>query len=97
MQFLIPLRNAKTGEEKNFHTKQQVADFLDSREDDADWEGHAHLGALPEPTPVEPEEAAPEGTEPPALEAPASNPVARAVAAVKKAVTKKPAAKKAAK
>ncbi len=52
MQFLIPLRNAVTGEEKNFHNKQQIADFLASREDDADWEGHACLGQLPEPTPA---------------------------------------------
>jgi len=52
MQFLIPLRNAVTGEEKNFHNKQQIADFLASRDDDADWEGHACLGQLPEPTPA---------------------------------------------
>lgn len=52
MQFLIPLRNAATGEERNFHNKQEVADFLASREDDADWEGHTCLGKLPEPTPA---------------------------------------------
>lgn len=80
MRFPIPVRNAQTGEEKNFFDKQEIADFLATTENPADWEGWSHLGDLPaatEPVTVEEPQAPaevepvapvadPEPTEPPA-------------------------------
>lgn len=57
MDYMIAVRNAKTGAEKSFYDKQQVADFLASPAGGKDWEGYAHLGDLPAPT-VEAEPAA---------------------------------------
>lgn len=60
MEFLIAIRNAITGLEKQFPSLQHIADFLAGRDDAADWTGHEALGPLPEPTP-----AAADATEPP--------------------------------
>ncbi len=51
MQFPIPLRNAETGEERNFHDKQAVSDFFGSGADHNVWTGWENLGELPLPTP----------------------------------------------
>lgn len=53
MRFPIPVRNAKSGLEKQFFDKQEIADFLATQETPEDWEGFAHLGELPKPTAAE--------------------------------------------
>jgi hypothetical protein len=50
MEFMIAIRNAITGEEKNFPSLQHIADFLCGRDDSQDWGGHENMGPLPEPT-----------------------------------------------
>ena len=50
MNFLLPIRNTATGEERNFSDKQQIANFLASCADPQQWEGWAHLGNLPAAT-----------------------------------------------
>ncbi len=47
MNFLLPIRNAETGEERNFSDKQQIADFLATCANPQQWEGWSHLGPLP--------------------------------------------------
>lgn len=47
---MISIRNQVTGEEKNFQDKQAVADFLEERGDEDQWDGVSRLGKLPEPT-----------------------------------------------
>ena len=50
MDFLIVIRHAISGLEKQFPTLQHIADFLDAQEDRLEWHGHEALGPLPEPT-----------------------------------------------
>ncbi len=47
MNFLLPIRNVETGEERNFSDKQQIANFLAGCANPQQWEGWGHLGVLP--------------------------------------------------
>jgi len=80
MRFPIPVRNGKTGLEKNFFDKQEIADFLATQETPEDWEGFAHLGELPEPTGTEAVEEPGDAVEAKGEQQPAGDPVAPAAA-----------------
>lgn len=99
-QFTIEIRNAATGEAKNFHDKQGIADFLAGRADADQWEGFQNLGELPPPS----EGAAPsksqakrlaaqKAPEPTSVPAPAKKSIRSRVTGAVKAVAKKVAAK----
>jgi len=47
MDFLIPIRNELTGLEKNFVSKQEIANFLATVKNVEHWSGWSHLGELP--------------------------------------------------